>query len=173
MLLFRLSFAAGLIAVTVVIQALFMSVGINTFKRIEKRRHGAMPREPAITTVIWILFLLIPIILGVTLWGTFYYVSGALPSFDEAFYFSTVTFTTVGYGDIVLDREWRELGAFEAVNGWIIFGWAVALIMAVVQRLYFPHPPDGDTLGRPISTDTPPTATTSMMSEGKAKGQGD
>jgi hypothetical protein len=38
--------------------------------------------------------------------------------------------------------------------------------MAVVQRLYFPHPPDGDTLGRPISSDNPPTATTSMMSEG-------
>ena len=125
MLLFRFSLAAGLIAATVVIQALFMSVGINTFKRIEKRRHGAMPRERAISTVIWILFLLIPIILGVTLWGTFYYVSGALPSFEEAFYFSTVTFTTVGYGDI-----------------------------------------DGDTL-------VPPTATTSMMSEGKAKGQGD
>lgn len=137
-MLLRLSLAAGLIAATVVIQALFMSVGMNTFKRIEERRPGAMTREPAITTVIWILFLLIPIILDVTLWGTFYYVSGALPSFEEALYFSTVTFTTVGYGDIVLAREWRQLATFEAVNGWIIFGWATALIMAVIQRLYFP-----------------------------------
>jgi small-conductance mechanosensitive channel len=134
----RLSLAAGLIAVTVVIQALFMSAGLNTFKRMEEQRPGAMASKPATTTVVWILFLLIPIILDVTLWATFYYMSGALPSFEEALYFSTVTFTTVGYGDIVLGREWRQLATFEAVNGWIIFGWATALIMAVIQRLYFP-----------------------------------
>ena len=137
-MLFRLSTAAALIAATVVIQALFMSAGLNTFKRIEENRPGAMTHKPATTIVLWVLFLLIPIILDVTLWATFYYVSGALPSFEEALYFSTVTFTTVGYGDIVLDREWRQLATFEAVNGWIIFGWATALIMAVIQRLYFP-----------------------------------
>ena len=137
-MLFRLSMAAALIAATVVIQALFMAAGLNTFKRIEELRPGAMTHTPATTTVVWILFLLIPIILDVTLWATFYYVSGALPSFEEALYFSTVTFTTVGYGDIVLGREWRQLATFEAVNGWIIFGWATALIMAVIQRLYFP-----------------------------------
>ena len=134
----RLSLAAGLIAATVVIQALFMSAGLNTFKRMEEHRPGAMASKPATTTVVWILFLLIPIILDVALWATFYYMSGALPSFEEALYFSTVTFTTVGYGDIVLGREWRQLATFEAVNGWIIFGWATALIMAVIQRLYFP-----------------------------------
>ena len=134
---FRLSLGAALIAATVVIQALFMTVGLNVFKRIEERRPGAMARKPAITTVIWVVFLLIPIVLDVTLWATFYHVGGALLSFEEALYFSTVTFTTVGYGDIVLDREWRQLATFEAVNGWIIFGWATALIMAVIQRLYF------------------------------------
>jgi voltage-gated potassium channel Kch len=134
----RLSMAAVLIGATVVIQALFMSAGLNTFKRLEERRPGLMARQPATTTVVWVLFLLFPIILDVTLWAIFYYVSGALPSFEEALYFSTVTFTTVGYGDIVLGREWRQLATFEAVNGWIIFGWATALITAVIQRLYFP-----------------------------------
>jgi hypothetical protein len=41
LMFFRLSMGAGLIAATVVIQALFMSVGLNTFKRIEERRPGA------------------------------------------------------------------------------------------------------------------------------------
>jgi voltage-gated potassium channel Kch len=99
-----------------------------------------MIHKPATTTVLWILFLLIPITLDVILWAIFYYVSGALPSFEEALYFSTVTFTTVGYGDIVLGRDWRQLATFEAVNGWIIFGWATALIMTVIQRLYFHTP---------------------------------
>ena len=52
-------------------------------------------------------------------------------------YFSTVTFTTVGYGDVVLSSEWRQLATFEAINGWVIFGWATALIVAIIQRLYF------------------------------------
>ena len=68
---------------------------LDNFRRIEEGRPGAMARKPAITTVIWILFLLIPIVFDVTLWATFYYVGGALPSFEEALYFSTVTFTTV------------------------------------------------------------------------------
>jgi hypothetical protein len=63
---------AALIAATVVIQALFMSAGLNTFKRIEEQRPGVMARQPATTTVVWILFLLFPIILDVTLWATFY-----------------------------------------------------------------------------------------------------
>ena len=133
----RLSLGAGLIAATVVIMALFMSVGLNAIRRIEEAKPGAMARNPAITTVIWILFLLIPIIIDVNLWAAFYYASAALPSYEEALYFSTATFTTVGYGDVVLDREWRQLATFEAVNGWIIFGWATALIVAVIQRLYF------------------------------------
>ncbi len=55
----------------------------------------------------------------------------------KSLYFSTVTFTTVGYGDIVLGIEWRQLATFEAMNGWIIFGWTTALIITVVERLYF------------------------------------
>jgi voltage-gated potassium channel Kch len=69
--------------------------------------------------------------------GGLCYVQDALPSFEESLYFSTVTVTTVGYGDIVLPREWCQLATFEAMNGWIIFGWATALIVAIVQRLYF------------------------------------
>src|SRR3990170_243232 len=136
-MLVQFSVAAGLIAATVAIQALFMSTGLRTFKWVEEHRPMVMTRKPTIATVIWILFLIIPIILDVTLWAIFYYVQGALPSFEESLYFSTVTFTTVGYGDVVLGSEWRQLATFEAMNGWIIFGWATALIMAVIQRLYF------------------------------------
>jgi len=136
-MLVQFSVAACLIAATVAIQALFMSIGLRTFKWIEKHQPTMMARWPTMITVIWVLFLLIPIILDVILWATFYYAQAALPSFEEALYFSTVTFTTVGYGDIVLNREWRQLATFEAINGWVIFGWATALIIAVIQRLYF------------------------------------
>ena len=61
---------------------------------------------------------------------------GELGSFEETVYFSFVTFTTLGYGDVTLHEEWRILGAFQAANGILMFGWTTALIVAVVQRVF-------------------------------------
>jgi hypothetical protein len=79
-MLIQFSVAACLIAATVAIQALFMSIGLQTFKWIEKHRTTMMARKPTMITVIWVLFLLVPIIFDVTLWATFYYAQAALPS---------------------------------------------------------------------------------------------
>ena len=57
-----------------------------------------------------------------------------LKSFEEAVYFSIVTFTTLGYGDITLDPQWRLLSGIEAVNGLLLAGWSTALLFTVVQR---------------------------------------
>ena len=48
-----------------------------------------------------------------------------------------VTFTTLGYGEIVLDEQWPLLASFEAANGIIMFGWTTAIVIAAVQRVYF------------------------------------
>jgi voltage-gated potassium channel Kch len=65
------------------------------------------------------------------LWTFAYYiVLGAHRSFDEALYFSTSTFSTVGYGDVVLPLEWRLLGALEGVDGFILIGWSSAYLVA-------------------------------------------
>jgi hypothetical protein len=135
-MLVTVSLALGLIAATVATQALFMSIGLQIFRWVEEHRPMVIARSPTVASVIWIVFLIIPILIDVSLWAVFYYFQGALPSFEESLYFSIVTFTTVGYGDVVLGREWRLLATFEAMNGWIIFGWATALIIAFVQRVY-------------------------------------
>ncbi|MGI9570612.1 MAG: potassium channel family protein, partial [Desulfobulbia bacterium] len=59
----------------------------------------------------------------------------ALPDFLTAFYFSTVTYTTLGYGDIVLDDKWRLLASFEAANGVIMFGWTTALVIVAIHQI--------------------------------------
>ena len=60
----------------------------------------------------------------------------AIQGFENAFYFSMVTYTTLGCGDIVLDERWRLLSSFEAANGIIMFGWTTAIVIYVVQRVY-------------------------------------
>ena len=61
--------------------------------------------------------------------------AGELADFEAALYFSFVTFTTLGYGDITLNPDWRLLASFEAANGIIMFGWTTALIVAYLQRI--------------------------------------
>jgi len=56
-------------------------------------------------------------------------------SFEEALYFSTVTYATIGYGDLTLPRDWRILGAIEGANGVILLGWSTAFFVSVVARL--------------------------------------
>jgi voltage-gated potassium channel len=59
-----------------------------------------------------------------------------LASFEEAVYFSFVTFTTLGYGDITLSEGWRLLSGIEALNGIILVGWTTAMIFSVVQHIW-------------------------------------
>ena len=70
------------------------------------------------------------------IWAVFYVAVGALPAFEEALYFSTSTFTTVGFGDLVLDEKWRLVSSFQSANGFILFGWSTAFIFEVMSKLY-------------------------------------
>jgi hypothetical protein len=84
-----------------------------------------------------VLLMFVVSLLEVSLWAVMYVWLDAIEHFERALYFSTVTFTTLGYGDIVLDPRWQLLAAFEAANGIIMFGWTTAIVVAVVQRVYF------------------------------------
>jgi hypothetical protein len=58
-----------------------------------------------------------------------------LETLEQAVYFSLVTFTTLGYGDVTLNLRWRTLSGIEAMNGILLFGWTTALLFSVVQKV--------------------------------------
>lgn len=74
---------------------------------------------------------------GVEIWGyaALYTWAGAVPDFESALYFSTSTYTTIGYGDVLLTRSWRLVGAIEGANGVILLGWSTAFFVALVGRI--------------------------------------
>jgi hypothetical protein len=105
-------------------------------------RHP-LDRMRAISSVVLLMFTLS--LLEMTAWAAVYLYVGALGDLETAMYFSTVTFTTLGYGDILLDANWRLLAAFESANGIIIFGLTTAVVVSAVQLVYFSKPTRDDT----------------------------
>jgi hypothetical protein len=71
----------------------------------------------------------------VWLYAGAYLLLGALPDLETALYFSTASFTTIGYGDVVLDKTWRLVAAIEGGNGLLLFGWSTAFLFSVISRM--------------------------------------
>lgn len=84
-----------------------------------------------------VLIIILATIFESLIWGFTFHYLGSLESLSDALYFSLVTYTTLGYGDIVLPGEFRLLGAIEATNGVILLGWSTALVVGFIQRVYF------------------------------------
>lgn len=81
----------------------------------------------------WVILLHL---LEVTAWALVYYWKGAIADVQSAFYFSVVTYTTTGYGDLVLPEEWRLVGGVEALTGILMCGWSTAFFFAIVSRMH-------------------------------------
>ncbi|NBO15972.1 MAG: two pore domain potassium channel family protein [Betaproteobacteria bacterium] len=73
--------------------------------------------------------------LEILLWAWVYRHVGAIHDLEESLYFSGITFTTVGYGDVTLAKCWQLLSVGEAVNGVLMAGWSTAQLIFLVQRM--------------------------------------
>ena len=135
-MLFNIFIAAALIVATTAIHAGGMILAMRLMRPHDG--HLKRLRQMRIYRVSGVVLLMFNAsLLEVLLWATTYHLLNALEGFEPAFYFSMVTFTTLGYGEIVLGEQWRLLASFEAANGIIMFGWTTAIILAAVQRIYF------------------------------------
>ena len=132
-MLIEIIIGGAMIALTTLIQGVFTMVGVEYM-----RDYATKHNEPAL---IWstlrlaafVLWLFLATIIEVWSWAILYVFLDAFQSIETAVYFSTVTFTTLGFGDIVLEDQWRLLSAFEAANGLLMFGWSTALVFVGVQ----------------------------------------
>ena len=94
-------------------------------------RHSLGKTIAMVTTVLG-LFLVHTI--EVWVWAFAYLAIGVVDALEDAVYFSTVTFSTVGYGDITPAVDWRVFAALEGMNGFILIGWSIAYLIAASTR---------------------------------------
>jgi hypothetical protein len=135
-LVFQLLIASGMVALTVLVHLAGLAALIALMRWHAERlstRHAGFDQVVVILGAAFGLFALHT----VEIWGyaLVYYGLGATEGFENALYFSTVTYATIGYGDLTLDRPWRILGAIEGANGVILLGWSTAFFISVVSRM--------------------------------------
>lgn len=136
MLLQQIFAGALLTALTLAIHGLCTAAIINGLTGLHARHWAVRSVMGAVTLVGTVaLVMLGASLLEASLWSLAYLFTGAIENAEPALYFSIVTFTTLGYGDVTLDEGSRLLSGLQAACGIIVFGWSTALVIAVLQRL--------------------------------------
>ena len=125
-----------ILASTVVMIA-FVLVAIRLVRRAEAnyadRRPGVWQFFRLLVSAV--VLVLIANTVCVWLWAALFHILGVFPTFEDAVYFSMVSFSTVGYGDVVVEHSWRILSGFVAVNGILAFGIFTAVLIEIIRGL--------------------------------------
>lgn len=69
-------------------------------------------------------------------WAIFYERLGHFSDFETSWYFSVGSYTTIGYGDVVLPAKWRLLGGIEGINGVLLCGLSGAFLFVIVNQMF-------------------------------------
>jgi hypothetical protein len=127
--------AAFLVAITVIVHAAG-TVGLIRWVWRSKAGVGTTFRAQTwfLVRLAWALLAVHLVEIGA--WAVFYWGRGCLPDFTSAVYFSGVTYTTLGYGDLLLPREWRLMGPIEGLTGILMCGLSTGFFFSVVAKLY-------------------------------------
>jgi len=137
-MLVNLAIGSILMLANLAIQVVAVSLLIRYFiKRLSTAQEGGA----SLGTDGWILSVVMAVLLlghvfQFATWAALFLWLGEFEDFATAFYHSTVNFTSLGYGDIVMSETRRLLGALEAANGVLMFGLSAGTILSVMNQLF-------------------------------------
>lgn len=138
-LFYEFAVAAVMLVICVMIHEIGLA-GLNRALRGEaaieriRRIKRLSPYGAAFTLAI---VLALFVLHGVEIWlfAILYWMLAAVPDFESALYFSTISYSTVGYSDTHIAHDWRLLGAFESILGMILLGWSTAFFFRMIGRI--------------------------------------
>ncbi len=135
-LLINLAAASGMVALTVIIHF----AGLLRLSHLMSGAHARLKTQTermrqALVILLAVFGVFALHTIEVWSYAFFFWRLHEIETFEAALYFSTVTFATLGYGDLVLSERWRLFAAIESVNGVILVGWSTAFLFTVTSRL--------------------------------------
>jgi voltage-gated potassium channel len=129
-----------LIAATVMVVGIVIIhlVGLAILSR-SLRSHSRILRQVRIMPLTLLLGATVGIIaihtVEIWVYAAVYLELGSFSHFEEALYYSTVTYSSIGYGDVLMPHGWRIFGAIEGAVGIIMLGWSTAYLVSLLAQL--------------------------------------
>jgi hypothetical protein len=132
--LLPLAIALALMAVCVVVHALVLALLFRWLNnhRAPGRIHFLRAAALLVQVAFW---LVLAHLVEMSIWAVALVRLGALQDMVDSIYFSMITYTTVGYGDLVLPLRWHALAGVEGLTGILMAGWSTGFLFAVVNRM--------------------------------------
>jgi ion channel len=129
----KLLIASCLVATTVIIHAGGLGMALSHALRSTGRPETRFwPITWLLIRIAWLLLLFH--LFEIAVWALFFWWEKCLPDVESSFYFSGVTYATLGYGDLLLPKEWRLFGPLEALTGNLMVGLSIAFFFVVVSK---------------------------------------
>ena len=127
-----------MMVVTVMIHAIGATYWLGTLgKRFGRHKHSHQSLHLFRGIMLTAIALLMLHVVEILLWALVYVElpgRAGLKNYAEAVYFSMITLTTLGYGDVTLSENWQLLAGMEAMVGIMVFGLTTAILFAVIQK---------------------------------------
>jgi voltage-gated potassium channel len=126
----------ALMLVCLGIQILALSFSVRRVLKMHLWTQVSSHRTPIVRLLApMFLVLMTSHNLQVISWALFYRLSASFETAENAVYFSIVSYTTLGFGDLLLPSRWRLLGGVEAMTGMLLLGWSTAFSFLVLSKL--------------------------------------
>lgn len=126
------------IPITILVQIWFIKVAIKRLKAVNAKKSATATSSSTLPVVLVLslatLWLLAALSIAIWIWAGFFQLLGCFENLEESLYFSMVSFTTLGFGDLTLPQEWRILSGMIAANGLVLFGLNTAFLIEVLHR---------------------------------------
>lgn len=124
-MLLQLMLASAMVVVTVLVHLFGLAI-LMRLLRSHSRLFAALRIMPLTALLGATIGVFAIHSFEIWLYAGLYLALGAFSQLEVSLYFSTVTYASVGYGDVLLPQRWRILGAIEGATGIIMLGWSTA-----------------------------------------------
>jgi len=136
MLMHNLAVASGMVGATVVFHFLGLAALIAVLNtQIPRRLRAGTGLQKAMTILFTVFGLVALQTVEIWAYAALYLSLGEFPDIESALYFSTTSFSTLGYGDVTLTHAHRLIGAIEGLNGFLLIGWSTAFLVSVTGKM--------------------------------------
>ncbi|WP_375202533.1 ion channel [Hyphococcus sp.] len=133
----QLAINSVIISATTFVHGVFVAAAAAVFRAAKTRTRGAVRflRDTAVLVAL-VLWLMLAHMIEIGMWAGLFHVYDMFDNWETSLYFAGASFTTLGFGDVLLPQEWRLLAGAAASNGLLLFGLSAAFLFDVVGKLH-------------------------------------